>query len=213
MAEESVYLENIQERQKEWEEQILQKRVKRFNLDHSPTTFHSPCNASVNHFLEKVGFPGQYPFTAGNSPFDFWRAHADTAAKLGYRPDWGGAGGVGKYGGFGTAEDYRDYLKKMHAMGRTGGPNMAFDLVTQCGLDSDSPFAEGEVGRVGVAIDTIHDFAAIYEPYTGAMDIDKVPSNFTINAPAAVIIAMYAVLAEKRGIPLNLLKGTPQNDI
>ena len=213
MAEDIAYLKKIQDRQKEWEEEILEKRVKRFNLDHSPTTFHPPCDASGPQFLDKVGFPGQYPFTAGNSPFDFWRAHAETAAKLGYRPDWGGAGGVGKYGGFGTAEDYRDYLKKMHAMGRTGGPNMAFDLVTQCGLDSDSPFAEGEVGRVGVAIDTLDDFAAIYAPYTGAMEIDKVPSNFTINAPAVVIIAMYAVLAEKRGISLDLLKGTPQNDI
>lgn len=213
MAEEKQYLEKIQEQQKEWEERVLQKRVKRFNLNGSPTQFYTPLAAPKNDFLEKVGFPGQYPFTAGNSPFDLWRAHADTAAKMGYRPDWGGAGGVGKYGGFGTAEDYRDYLKKMHAMGRTGGPNMAFDLVTQCGYDSDSPCAEGEVGRVGVAIDTFADFAAIYEPYTGPMEIDKVPSNFTINAPAAVIIAMYAALAEKRGIPLNLLKGTPQNDI
>jgi methylmalonyl-CoA mutase N-terminal domain/subunit len=101
----------------------------------------------------------------------------------------------------------------MQSMGRKGGPNMAFDLVTQCGYDSDSPYAEGEVGRVGVAIDSLRDFAIIYEAYTGDLDIDKVPSNFTINAPAAIIIAMYACLARKRGIPLGKLKGTPQNDI
>ncbi|MFH2066998.1 MAG: methylmalonyl-CoA mutase family protein [Pseudomonadota bacterium] len=213
MSEDKNDLETMKARQKEWEENILRKRVKRFNLKESPTRFYSPL-ASANHdFYEKVGFPGQYPFTAGNNPFDFWRAYAGDAAKMGYRPDWGGAGGVGKYGGFGTAEDYRDYLIKMHSMGRTGGPNMAFDLVTQCGYDSDSPFAEGEVGRVGVAIDTFRDFATIYEPYTGALEIDKVPSNFTINAPAAVIIAMYAVLADKRGISPAALKGTPQNDI
>ncbi len=213
MAEDNKYLEKIKTQQKEWEENVLQKRVKRFNLKESPTKFYSPLSTIKNDFCEKVGFPGQYPYTSGNNPFDFWRAYAGDAAKMGYRPDWGGAGGVGKYGGFGTAEDYRDYLIRMHSMGRTGGPNMAFDLVTQCGYDSDSPFADGEVGRVGVAIDTFRDFATIYEPYTGALEIDKVPSNFTINAPAAIIIAMYAVLADKRGVPLNKLKGTPQNDI
>jgi methylmalonyl-CoA mutase N-terminal domain/subunit len=98
-------------------------------------------------------------------------------------------------------------------MGRLGGPNMAFDLPTQCGYDSDSPLASGEVGRVGVAIDSFRDFQTVYEAHTGDLDIDRVPSNFTINAPAAVIIAMYAVLARKRGIALEKLEGTPQNDI
>ncbi|MGC9324941.1 MAG: methylmalonyl-CoA mutase family protein, partial [Desulfomonilia bacterium] len=175
--------------------------------------FYTPLSVKNSSFLENVGFPGQYPFTAGNSPFDFWKAYARDAAIMGYRPDWGGAGKVGKYGGFGTASDYRDYLLRMHSMGRTGGPNIAFDLVTQCGYDSDSPYAEGEVGRVGVAIDSFRDFQVIYEAYTGNLDIDKVPSNYTINAPAVVIIGMYAVLAKKRGIPLEKLEGTPQNDI
>jgi methylmalonyl-CoA mutase N-terminal domain/subunit len=203
----------IEEAARKWEAEILNPRVKRFNLDKSPTSFYTPLSSDNSHFLDKVGFPGQYPFTAGNNPFDFWNAHAQTAAKLGYRPDWGGAGGVGKYGGFGTPADYRDYLLRMQSMGRKGGPNIAFDLATQCGYDSDSPYAEGEVGRVGVAIDSLQDFAVIYEAYTGDLDIDKVPSNYTINAPAAVIIAMYACLAKKRGIPLDKLKGTPQNDI
>ena len=196
----------------EWEEKVLYPRVKRFNLQESPTRFYTPLSIKHGNFLEKVGFPGQYPFTAGNQPFDFWQAYASEAARMGYRPDWGG-GQVGKYGGFGTAADYRDYLKKMHSMGRKGGPNIAFDLPTQCGYDSDSPYAEGEVGRVGVAIDSFRDFQIIYEAYTGELDIDKVPSNFTINAPAAVIIAMYAALAKQRGIPLDKLRGTPQNDI
>ena len=213
MTEQNDYLENLQSLHAKWEENVLRKRVKRFQLKESPTRFYSPLATARSDFREKVGFPGQYPYTAGNNPFDFWRAYAEDAAKMGYRPDWGGASGVGKYGGFGTAEDYRDYLIRMHAMGRTGGPNMAFDLVTQCGYDSDSPFAEGEVGRVGVAVDSFQDFAAIYEPYTGAREIDKVPSNFTINAPAAVIIAMYAVLARMRGIGPEKLRGTPQNDI
>ncbi len=206
-------MEKFETAETQWKQNILDKRLKRFNLSKSPTRFYSPLANKNSDFLENVGFPGQYPFTAGSNPFDFWRAYAEDAAKMGYRPDWGGAGGVGKYGGFGTAEDYRDYLIRMHAMGRTGGPNMAFDLVTQCGYDSDSDYAEGEVGRVGVAIDSFRDFATIYEPYTGDLGIDKVPSNFTINAPAAIIIAMYAILADKRGIPLDKLRGTPQNDI
>ena len=213
MKDDKETVEKIEKAEKEWQEKVLAPRVKRFNLPESPTRFYSPLAVKHHDFLEKVNYPGRYPYTAGNNPFDFWRAYAHDAAKSGYRPDWGGAGGVGKYGGFGTAEDYRDYLFRMQSMGRKGGPNMAFDLVTQCGYDSDSPQAEGEVGRVGVAIDSFRDFQVIYEAYTGELDIDKVPSNFTINAPAAIIIAMYAMLAEKRGIPLEKLRGTPQNDI
>lgn len=203
----------IERMEKEWKKNVLDKRVDKFKLSKSPTRFYSPISVDNSDFLNKVGFPGQYPFTAGNSPIDLWRAYADVAAKKGHRQDWGSSGGVGKYAGFGTAEDYRDYLIRMHSVGRKGGPNIAFDLVTQCGYDSDSLSAEGEVGRVGVAIDSFRDFATIYEPYTGDLDIDKVPSNFTINAPAVVIIAMYALLAEKRGIHLEKLRGTPQNDI
>ncbi|MEW6439295.1 MAG: methylmalonyl-CoA mutase family protein [bacterium] len=205
--------EKVREAEQAWLEGVLNPRVKKFNLPESPTKFYSPAAVEEFDFLEKVGFPGQYPFTAGNSPFEFWRANVELAARNGYRPDWGGSGGVGKYGGFGTPSDYRDYLLRMHATGRKGGPNIAFDLVTQCGYDSDSPQGQGEVGRVGVAVDSFRDFRIIYEAYTGDLEIDRIPSNFTINAPAAVIVAMYVALAEKRGIPLAKLRGTPQNDI
>jgi methylmalonyl-CoA mutase N-terminal domain/subunit len=87
------------------------------------------------------------------------------------------------------------------------------DLPTQCGYDSDDSWAEGEVGRVGVAIDSLRDFETIYEPYTGELDLDKISSNFTINGPAAMIISMYAALAEQRGISPAKLRATPQNDI
>jgi len=206
-------LKKIEQAEQEWRKNVLDKRVKRFNLSKSPTEFYSPAALKNHDFLKKVGFPGNYPFTAGNNPFDFWRALAEDAARMGYRPDWGGAGKVGKYGGFGSPADYRDYLFRMQSMGRKGGPNIAFDLATQCGYDPDSPRAIGEVGRVGVSVASFRDFQIIYEAYTGELDIDRVPSNFTINAPAAVIIAMYAVLAKKRGIPLDKLEGTPQNDI
>ncbi len=122
-------MEKVETAETQWKQNILDKRVKRFNLSKSPTRFYSPLANKKSDFLENVGFPGQYPFTAGSNPFDFWRAYAEDAAKMGYRPDWGGASGVGKYGGFGTAEDYRDYLIRMHAMGRTGGPNMNFTSI------------------------------------------------------------------------------------
>lgn len=202
----------IAEAQKQWEENTVRPRLKKYKLEKSPTRFYTPLDLEGFDFLQKVGFPGQFPFTAGNDPVPRWQALAKAAAQAGVRYEWGSSG-AGKYGGFGTPEDYRDYLIRMHEMGRKGGPNMAFDLPTQCGYDSDSDWAEGEVGRVGVAVDTFRDFEVIYEAYTGDLEIDKVPSNFTINAPAAIIIAMYVALAEKRGIPLEKLRGTPQNDI
>jgi len=207
-------LERIAEAEEQWRRDVVEPRLKRFQIEKSPTRFYTPTATRDFDFLEKVGFPGCYPFTAGNNPFDFWRAHAEAGAKLGIRPDSpGGGAGAGRYSGYGTPEDYRDYQLRMQSLGSRGGPNVAFDLVTQCGYDSDSPNALGEVGRVGVALDSFRDFETIYEAFTGERDIDKVASNFTINAPAAVIIAMYAALAEKRGISLEKLRGTPQNDI
>jgi len=200
----------VAQAEQQWRDKVLEPRVRKFGLEHSPTQFFTPASAPDFDFLEKVGFPGQYPFTAGNAPFDRWRAYAEMGAKMGVRPD---AGGAGRYSGYGTAEDYRDYHLRMQGLGSTGGPNVAFDLVTQCGYDSDSPFANGEVGRTGVAIDSMRDFAVIYEAFTGGRDIDKVSSNFTINAPCVVILAMYVALADQRGIARNVLRGTPQNDI
>ncbi|MBI5843120.1 MAG: methylmalonyl-CoA mutase [Deltaproteobacteria bacterium] len=206
-------IEKIKKEKARWEEEELTPRLKKFNLEKPVTSFCTPVDLPEHDFLNKVGFPGEYPFTAGNASVEFWKANSKLAALFGFRPDWGGTRGVGKYGGFGTAEDYRDYLIRMHSMGRTGGPNIAFDLATQCGYDSDSEYAEGEIGKVGVAIDTFRDLAVIYEPYTGDKEIDKQPSNFTINAPCVVILAMYYVLAKKRGVDPAKLHGTPQNDI
>jgi methylmalonyl-CoA mutase N-terminal domain/subunit len=202
----------IKQARSEWEERVVGKLLEKNGLKENPMRFYSPESQCDFDFLGKVGFPGQYPFTAGNDPLPRWQVFAAKLAKASARHEWG-AGSVGKYAGFGTPEDYRDYLKRMHAMGRKGGPNMAMDLPTQCGYDSDDSWAEGEVGRVGVAIDSLKDFETIYEPYTGELDLDKISSNFTINGPAAMIIAMYAALAEQRGISKAELRGTPQNDI
>jgi methylmalonyl-CoA mutase N-terminal domain/subunit len=204
--------DEIERAEQAWQKDVVEPRVKRFQIPESPIRFYTPASSGEFDFLEKVGFPGQYPFTAGNHAFEAWRALAEAGARLGVRPDYG-ASSAGRYGGYGTAEDYRDYLLATQAGGSRSGPNVAFDLVTQCGFDSDSPNALGEVGRVGVAVDSYRDFRVIYEAFTGERDIDQVASNFTINAPCAVILAMLVALAEERGIPLAKLRGTPQNDI
>jgi methylmalonyl-CoA mutase N-terminal domain/subunit len=97
----------IKEALKKWEDDVLNPRVKKFKLAKSPTSFYTPLSSSNgSHFLEKVGFPGEFPYTAGNSPFEFWRAYAEFGAKLNYRSDGGGTGRSGKYGGFGTPADF-----------------------------------------------------------------------------------------------------------
>ena len=209
-------LERIKEARKAWEEGPLAKALKKFPyLNAESARFYSPDALEGFDFLEKVGFPGTYPYTAGTFPIEPMAGLARLASMAG-KGEIPGAGGQTRaaiYSGYGTPEDTRDYYKGLLEQGGRGGPNLAFDLPTQCGYDSDDPLAEGEVGKVGVCVDTLADFEIIYEPYRGDLDLDNIASNFTINAPANVIIAMYAALAEKRGAPLEKLRATPQNDI
>ncbi|WP_287153304.1 methylmalonyl-CoA mutase family protein [Candidatus Solincola tengchongensis] len=210
-------LERIKEARRAWEEGPLAKALKRFPyMDKDSCRFYTPLDIEPFDFLEKVGFPGTYPFTAGTFPVEPMAGLTRLASLAGGKGEIPGAGGQTRaaiYSGYGTPEDTRDYYKGLIEQGSRGGPNLAFDLPTQCGYDSDHPLAEGEVGKVGVCVDTLADFETIYEPYRGDLDLDRIASNFTINAPANVIIAMYAALAEKRGIPLEKLRATPQNDI
>lgn len=203
-------LDKVAKEKKSWEEGCVAPAAKRFKLEGNPTRFYSPLDLPDFDFLEKVGFPGQYPFTAGAYPFFPYQAGTKGSGPISQAP---GLARAGRYSGYGTAEDYRDYHKQMQALGAKAGPNIAFDLPTQLGYDSDSPMASGEVGRVGVAVDTLRDFEVIYDAFTGGMDIDRIASNWTINAPANIIIAMFVALAEKRGVPMEKLRATPQNDI
>lgn len=196
-------LAEIERRRKEWEEGTLKPSLERLGMTESPRKFYTPLDIKDFDFLEKVGFPGEYPFTA-----DVYATPALAVAMGGAAPTR--LVRAGMYSGYGTAEDTRDYYK---SSGRVGGPNIAFDLPTQCGYDSDSPMARGEVGKVGVAVDTLRDFEVIYENFVGDNDLDRIASNFTINAPCNIILAMYIALAEKREIPPAKLRGTPQNDI
>jgi len=200
-------LEEIKRKRTEWEERTLKPSLERFGVDESPQRFYTPLDLENHDFLERVGFPGEYPFTA-----DLYATPGPQAAMMGGAPTEMVRAGV--YSRYGTPEDTRDYYNYMSSIGRRlGGPNIAFDLPTQCGYDSDDPMARGEVGAVGVAVDTLRDFEVIYEPFTGNNDLNRIASNFTINAPCNIIIAMYIALAQKREIPPEKLRGTPQNDI
>ncbi len=150
--------------------------------------------------LERVGFsyerdlaqPGQYPFTRGIHPEGF-RSRAWTTRQ---------------YTGFGTPEESNERFKLMISHGQTG-LNVAFDLPTQMGYDSDDPMAEGEVGRVGMAIDSLHDFEIAFS----GINLEKIGSGLTINAVASIMLAMYQAVAEKFGFDPKKISATPQNDI
>ncbi len=140
----------------------------------------------------QIGKPGEYPFTRGIHP-QMYRQRVFT---------------MRQYSGFATAAKTNERFKYLIANGQTG-LNVAFDLPTQNGLDSDDPRAAGEVGRVGMAIDTLADFEVAFD----GIPIDTVTVSLTINSVAAVMIAMYQVVAEKQGRDINQLRGTAQNDI
>jgi methylmalonyl-CoA mutase N-terminal domain/subunit len=113
-----------------------------------------------------------------------------------------------QYAGFGTAEETNERFRTLLAAGQTG-LSVAFDLPTQMGYDSDSPLAHGEVGRVGVAVDTVEDLAALFR----GIPLDRVSTSMTINATAAILLAMYVVVGEEQGVPRTRLTGTVQNDV
>jgi len=204
--------EEIRKKEQEWKEGTVAKALNRFPLlSESPSRFYTPLDMKDDFdFMEKIGFPGEYPFTARAYPFEPLAGLSKFAAMA---PPGAATTRAALYSGYGKPEDTRDYYKSLIEKGGKEGPNLAMDLPTQCGYDSDNPMVEGEVGKVGVAIDTLRDLEVIYEPYQGDLNLDRIASNFTINAPAIYLIAMYAALAEKRGVPLEKLKATPQNDI
>ncbi|MFQ5599793.1 MAG: methylmalonyl-CoA mutase family protein, partial [Candidatus Krumholzibacteriia bacterium] len=139
-----------------------------------------------------IGLPGEYPYVRGIHPLMYRK-----------RP-WT----MRQYSGFGTAAETRERFLYLISHGQTG-LNVAFDLPTQCGLDSDHPMAEGEVGRVGMAVDTLADMEEAFD----GIDLNRITVSLTINGAAAPIMAMYFAMARKRGFDLATLRGTAQNDI
>jgi methylmalonyl-CoA mutase, N-terminal domain len=153
---------------------------------------YTPLDFDASAYCEKLGFPGEYPFTRGAQP-TMYRGRFWT---------------MRQYAGFATAEETNGRYKYLLEHGQTG-LSVAFDLPTQIGYDSDQPLAEGEVGKSGVAIDSLKDMEILFE----GIPLDKVSTSMTINSTAAILLAMYIAVAEKQGIQSEVLQGTIQNDI
>ncbi|HRA67265.1 MAG TPA: methylmalonyl-CoA mutase family protein [Caldilinea sp.] len=184
-----------------WQENTLAPSVKRFG-ERKPKfttsaedliidTVYTP-DADSDAYLEKLGLPGEFPFTRGVQP-NMYRGRFWT---------------MRQYAGFGNAKESNERYKFLIAQGQTG-LSVAFDLPTQIGYDADHEFAEGEVGKVGVSISSLRDMQTLLD----GIPLDKVSISMTINAPAAVLLAMVIAVGKQQGVPSKQLRGTVQNDI
>jgi len=191
---------NLQAEQEQWEQTTVKKVTDRF--PERKEVFVSGSREPVNRlytpmdspeaYVDEIGFPGQYPFTRGVQP-TMYRGRLWT---------------MRMYAGFATAEESNARYKYLVSQG-SSGLSVAFDLPTQIGYDSDHALAAGEVGKVGVAIDSLADMERLFD----GIPLDRVSTSMTINAPAAVLLAMYIAVAEKQGVSADKLRGTIQNDI
>lgn len=185
--------EKLQQGLNEYEAKVA-KAVAKFpeRKNFEAQRLYTPLDIEDFDYGEKLGFPGQYPFTRGVQP-TMYRGRLWT---------------MRAYAGFATAEETNARYKYLLEVGQTG-LSVAMDLPTQIGLDSDHELSHGEVGKVGVAIDSLADMEALFD----GIPLDKVSTSMTINGPAAVLLAMYVAVAEKQGVKPEALKGTIQNDI
>ncbi len=151
-----------------------------------------PTQPAGQEYLDKLGFPGEYPYTRGVQP-TMYRSRFWT---------------MRQYAGFSTAEESNKRYRYLLQQGQTG-LSVAFDLPTQIGYDADDPIAQGEVGKVGVSISSIRDMEQLFDQ----IPLDKVSTSMTINAPAGVLLAMYIAVAKRQGADMRQLRGTIQNDI
>ena len=186
---------------KEWEEKVvkplIEKAPEREKAFYTTSGFeverlYTPEDLPDFDYHEKLGYPGEYPFTRGVQP-TMYRGRIWT---------------MRQYAGFGTAEESNRRYKYLLEQGQTG-LSVAFDLPTQIGYDSDHPMAYGEVGKVGVAIDTLKDMEILFSD----IPLDKVSTSMTINATAPILLAMYIALGKAQGVSPDKLAGTVQNDI
>ncbi len=194
-------MSKLEESRERWEKQTLQPLLER--RPERRESFTTPSGAEIQRlytpadlpefdYVEELGFPGEYPFTRGVQP-TMYRGRLWT---------------MRQYAGFGTAEETNARFRYLLEQGQTG-LSIAFDLPTQLGYDSDHPMALGEVGRVGVAVDSIEDMERLLD----GIPLDRVSTSMTINATAPILLAMYAEVAAAQGVPASLLRGTIQNDI
>ncbi len=194
-------IKDIKQKKEQWEGSTLKKVLDRFPERKKKFTtisgievdrLYTPLDIENFDYNEKLGFPGEYPFTRGVQP-TMYRGRLWT---------------MRQYAGFGTAEETNKRFKYLLEQGQTG-LSVAFHLPTQAGYDSDHPLSMGEVGKVGVAVDSIEDMKVLFD----GIPLDKVTTSMTINAPATVLLAMYLAIAEEQGVPFDKVGGTVQNDV
>jgi methylmalonyl-CoA mutase N-terminal domain/subunit len=193
--------QRIAEELRRWQDTTYRKATERSG-ERSDTDFrtsstevkplYTPLDTIGTDYEKDIGFPGEYPFTRGIQP-TMYRGRL-----------WS----IRQYAGFGTPEETNRRFKFLLSEGQPG-LSVAFDLPTQLGYDSDDPLARGEVGKVGVAVDTLADMETMFD----GIPLDQVSTSMTINAPAPVLVAMYAVVGEKQGVPRDRIAGTAQNDV
>ncbi|RLB34436.1 MAG: methylmalonyl-CoA mutase [Deltaproteobacteria bacterium] len=194
-------MKNLKNSKAKWEENTLKKALERSperqetfktESDIPVKRLYTPLDLEDIDYEADLGFPGEYPYTRGVYP-TMYRGRLWT---------------MRNYAGFGTAEDTNKRYRYLLEQGMVG-LSMAFDLPTQLGYDSDDPLAEGAVGRVGVAVDSLADMEVVFRD----IPLEKVSTSMTINAPATILLAMYIAVGEKQGVPQEKLMGTTQNDI
>lgn len=182
----------------EWQQTTLARALKGQTQQYQNSSginidpLYTPEDIAEFDYLSELGYPGEYPFTRGIQPA-MYRGRLWT---------------MRQYAGFATAEESNKRYRYLLEQGQTG-LSIAFDLPTQIGYDSDHPLAYGEVGKVGVAIDTLEDMEVLFKD----IPLDKVSTSMTINSTAAVLLCMYIALAKKQGVDPAVLEGTIQNDI
>ncbi|MCH8901476.1 MAG: methylmalonyl-CoA mutase [Chloroflexi bacterium] len=192
--------EELADALRQWEEEVLKPALARagerdteFETSAGPVDrLYTPLDVEDSHYERDIGYPGEYPFTRGVQP-TMYRGRL-----------WS----MRQYAGFGSAQESNERFKFLLSQGQTG-LSIAFDLPTQIGYDSDDPLAEAEVGQVGVAIDSLQDMEVMFE----GIPLDQVSTSMTINAPAAVLVALYLAVAEKQGVSPAEIMGTAQNDV
>jgi methylmalonyl-CoA mutase N-terminal domain/subunit len=194
-------LAQVNEGEKNWEKTALQETLDRFGerreefvtISSAPVErLYTPADVADFDYESDLGFPGQYPFTRGVHP-TMYRGRLWT---------------MRMFAGFGTAEETNARYKYLLEHGETG-LSVAFDFPTLYGYDTDAPEAEGEFGKCGVAVSSLADMEILFD----GIPVDEITTSMTINGPAAVIWAMYIAAAERRGIPMEKLGGTIQNDV
>ncbi len=189
---------DLEQEKNRWDETVAKPSVDKFKERKaeflSPSGIPIPRVAVPGEFdyMEQLGFPGEYPFTRGVQP-TMYRSRFWT---------------MRQYAGFASAEESNKRYRYLLDQGQTG-LSVAFDLPTQIGYDSDDPMSLGEVGKVGVSISSRRDMEVLFDQ----IPLDKVSTSMTINAPAAVLLAMYIAVGKKQGVDSKQLRGTIQNDI